>query len=99
MDITAYIDELCDIPPTSLHHTRHSASKDEELILKELTSESHVFDYISGQCHRSFKNIKAHVSGSIDTFMLVAKSKKHQGAIADYMDLNKLEGIFFLASP
>ena len=87
MDITAYFDELCDIPPTSLHHTKHSASKDEQLILKELTSESRVFDYIPGRCHRSFKNIKAHVSGSIDTFKLVAKIKKHQGAIADYMDL------------
>ena len=59
MDITAYFDELCDIAPTSLHHSKHSASKDEELILKELTSESRAFDYIPGRCHRSFKNIKA----------------------------------------
>ena len=31
--------------------------------------------------------ISKHVSGCIDTFKLVAKIKKHQGAIADYMDL------------
>ena len=90
MDITAYFDELCDIAPSSLHHTKHSASKDEELILKELTSESRVFDYIPGRCHRSFQNIKAHVSSSIDTFKLVTMIKKHQRAIADYMDLRMI---------
>ena len=65
-------------------------NKDEELILKELTSESCVFDYILGRCHRSFKNIKAHVSGCIDTFKLVAMIKKHQCIIADYMDLKMI---------
>ena len=38
MNMTAYFDELCDIASTSLHHTKYSASKDEELILKELAN-------------------------------------------------------------
>jgi hypothetical protein len=54
-----------------------------ELILKELTSGSCVEYYIPGQCHHSFKNIKANISGCIDTFKLVAKIKEHQCAIAD----------------
>ena len=87
MDITAYFDELCGIPPTSLHYTKHSASKNEELVLKELTNKSCVFDYIPGRCYPSFKNIEAHVSGCIDIFKLVAKIK---GAIADYMDLKMI---------
>ena len=93
MDMTAYFDELCDIASASLHHTKHSAK---ELILKEF-SESRVFDYIPARCHRSFKNIKAHVSSSIDAFKLVAMIKKHQHAIADYIDLKMiLKSIFLL---
>ena len=90
MELITYFDTICDITPDSIHHTKHSPSKDEELIMKELTSESKVFDYIPGRHHRSFKDIKAHVSSSIDTFKLVTMIKRHQQAIADYMDLKEI---------
>ena len=63
--------------PDSIHHTKRSALKDEELIMKELTEESIVFDYIPGRHHHSFKDVKAHISSSIDTFKLLTMIKKH----------------------
>ena len=90
MELTTYFDSICGTKIDSIHHTKHSACKDEELIIKELVTESRVFDNIPGRHHRSFKNIKAHVSSSIDTFKLVNMIKRHQLAIADYMDLKKV---------
>ena len=90
MELTTYFDTICDIAPDSIHHTKRSALKDEELIMKELTEESRVFDYIPGRHHHSFKDVKAHISSSIDTFKLVTMIKKHQEAIANYMDLQAI---------
>jgi len=44
-------DTQCDIHPVSFHHTKKSSKKDEDLVIKELTEHSHVFDYVPGQKH------------------------------------------------
>lgn len=36
MELTTYFDTICDIAPDSLHHTKRSPHKDEELIIKSL---------------------------------------------------------------
>ena len=88
--IMEYFDRICNIAPDSISHTQRSTSKDEELILKELISESRVFDYVPGCHHQLFQDIKAHISSSIDTFKLVTMIKKHQRAIADYINLKDI---------
>ena len=89
MELTRHFDTICNITPESIYHTKHSPSRDEEMILKEL-SDSRVFDYIPGRYHQSFKEIKAHISSSIDIFKLVGMIKKHQQSIAYFMDLRHI---------
>ena len=50
----------------SLHHTTKSSQKDEEIIIKELTQTSRVFDYIPGRKHRAFETILPNISHSIN---------------------------------
>ena len=51
-------DKESHVHPVSFHHTKKSSKKDEELVIKELTDHSHVFDYIPGRKHASFPNIQ-----------------------------------------
>jgi len=79
---------VSEVNPDSLSHTKHCNSKDAAMILKELTTDSRVFDYIPGQCHKSFKSIKAQISKHLDTHDLIINTiKQHQQSIADHMDL------------
>ena len=90
MDVTKYFDDISEISPESISHTKYSNNKDAQLILKELTTESKVFDYIPGRFHKSFKSIKSHISKHLDTHDLINTIKRHQQSIADHMDLKSI---------
>ena len=69
--ITDHFDEICDIKPVSRHHTKASSKEDRDIILKQLVSESRVFDYVPGRYHKSFENIRPHISSHIDINKLI----------------------------
>lgn len=48
-------------------HTRSSLQKDEDAVLEELVTKSHVFDYIPGRVHNTFPKIESNPSLNIDT--------------------------------
>ena len=83
------VNTICDIPPDSIHHTKVSSSKDQEMIINEL-GESRIFHYVPGHYYPSFKDIKAYISSCINTFKLIGMIKKHQQSIADYMELRQI---------
>ena len=87
IDSTKYFDDITEISPDFLSHTKHCNSKDVEMILKELATGSRVFDYIPGCFHESFKSLKAHISKHLDTHDLINTIKRNQQSIADHMDL------------
>ena len=89
MELTKHFDKICDISPDSIHHTKYSPGNNQEMIISEL-GESRVFDYVPGRYHPSFKDIKAHISSSINTSKLVSMIKKHQQSIADFMELRQI---------
>ena len=90
MDFTKHFDDISQISPDSISHTKYCNEKDKQMILKELTTESKVFDYIPGRLHKSFKSIKAHISKHLDTHDLINTIKRHQQSIADHMDLKSV---------
>ena len=69
--ITTQFDRTSGVNPELLHHTKREYGKDLELILHELVSTSHVFDYVPGRCHSTFKNIKPHITSNLDTDKLM----------------------------
>lgn len=86
-------DKECHVHPVSLHHTKKSSKKDEELVIKELTDHSHVFDYIPGRKHASFPNIQPHVANCLDTDKMFKWLKKKQSKASDFIKLKKLLGL------
>ena len=70
---------------TSDYHTKHSACKNEELILTELVQMSKVFDYIPGRCHKVFKNIKPHISAHIDIYAIVTWLNEKKEELARHL--------------
>ena len=86
-------DKECHVHPVSLHHTKKSSKKDEELVIKELTDHSHVFDYIPGRKHASFPNIQPHVAKCLDTDKMFKWLKKNQSKASDSIKLKKLLGL------
>ena len=54
------------LAPQSVEHTKQSYSKDFKHVLKELVLTSHVFDYVPGRFHQSFKTIEPNIAASID---------------------------------
>ncbi len=70
------------VNPESLHHTRKSSNRDEELIIKQLT-DSQTFHYIPCRLHLSYKNIKPRISDCINMDNLVSWTKQHQSKMAD----------------
>ena len=64
-------DSTSNIKPVSLEHSLPSTTKDEEIIIKELTETSCVFDYIPGRAHPSFKSIHPNVVQHIDKSKLI----------------------------
>ena len=89
-DITKHFDSICEVNPDSTHHTKHYTGKDEQMIIKKLTTETGIFDYVPGLHHKSFPAIKAHVASSVDMYDLIRTIKKHQTSIADYMDMKAI---------
>ena len=66
LNVGDHFDEICDIKAVSLHHTKASSKEDRDKILKQLVSESRVFDYVPGRYHKTFKGIHPHISSHID---------------------------------
>ena len=69
--ISTQFDRTSGVNPELLHHTKREYGKDLELILHELVNTSHVFDYIPGRCHSTFKNIEPHITSHLDTDKLM----------------------------
>ena len=61
--------------------------EDLDLVINELTQKSRVIDYIPGRFHRSFKDIKPHISDHVDLDSLFKWIKKHQNKIETQMKL------------
>ena len=55
VSLSESIDAQLGIHQASIHHTKKSSDKDRELVLKQLTSDSNVFDYTPGRKHFGFK--------------------------------------------
>ena len=64
--VCSNFDETSEIHAESLHHTTKSSQKDEEIIIKEQSQTSRVFDYIPGRKHRAFETILPNISHSIN---------------------------------
>ena len=88
--ISTQFDNSSGINPVSLHHTKRGYGKDLELILNELVSTSHVFDYVPGRCHASFKTIKPHITSHLDTDKLMQWLKMHVKNISKIIQLRNI---------
>ena len=67
VDTVNAFDKEHHVHPVSTKHTRSSLVKDEDAILDELVKKSHVFEYIPGRAHHTFRNIAPNPTSSIDT--------------------------------
>ncbi len=92
MAVTSNFDNVCNLHRESLHHTTKSSTKDEELIIKELTSNSKVFDYIPGRAHRAFGAISPNVASCINANKLFKWLNEHKKAAADDLAFHELVG-------
>lgn len=90
LNIGTHFDSICGVNPVSLHHTKASAKDDRDKILKQLVSESQVFDYVPGRYHKTFKNIHPHISSHIDATALIAWIKQTRNNIANRHELRKI---------
>lgn len=66
LQISSQFDRCSGVDCVSLHHTKREYGKYLQVILKELVSDSKVFEYIPGRHHHTFKNIQPHISSHID---------------------------------
>ena len=87
--VGCYDKEQC-IHPSSAKHTGPSLAKDEECIIKELVSTSHVFDYIPGRCHHSFESIAANPSTIIDKSKLFNTIHRYKSELQRKSNVRKL---------
>lgn len=87
MEVTSHFDSICDIHPESIYHTCKRYEKDLDMVIEELIQRSRVFDYTPGRFHRSFKDIKPHISHHVDLDSLFKWIKKHQSKLASQMKL------------
>ena len=90
LNISDHFDEICNVNPISLHHTKASSKEDRDKILKQLASESRVFDYVPGRYHKTFKGIHPHISSHLDINKLVTWIKQTRNSIANRHELKKL---------
>lgn len=90
LNVTTHFDSISDIKPVSIHHTKASTKMDRDKILKQLASETRVFDYIPGRCHQTFKNIHPQISSHVDAKALIAWIKQTRDNIANRHELKKL---------
>ena len=89
MAVTTHLDSVCGIHKESIYHTCKDASTDLQLIIDEL-QKSQVFDYIPGRYHKTFQNIKPHISAHIDTDKLFSWIQGHQKKISNSMKLRNI---------
>ncbi len=83
----------CDLHRESLHHTTKSSRKDEELIIKELTSNSKVFVYVPGEAHRTFGAISPNIASCIKANKLFKWLNVHRKKAADDLAFRELVGV------
>ena len=88
--ICVNFDNATNIKPESMHHTRKSSAQDMELILKQLTTESDVFSYIPGRCHKSTPHVEPNVTRTIDAGALFKWLKQHQKDLANKIEFESL---------
>jgi len=67
---------MCGIHLDSIYHNCKQHGKDLDVVLEELTVRSTVFNYVPGRFHRSFKDIKPHLSEHVDIDSLFQWIKK-----------------------
>jgi hypothetical protein len=88
-ELNAHFDNLCSINPNSTRHTKASNEKDLQIILEKLQC-SRAFEYIPGRTHRSFKDIKPHISQSMDTDRLFEWIRNTQKKLADEVTIRNM---------
>ena len=87
MEVTSHFDSICGIHPESIYHTSKSYGKDLDVVLEELAVKSRVFDYVPGRYHRTFKDIKPHISEHVDLDSLFQWIKKYQAKLSNQTKL------------
>lgn len=88
--ICVNFDSATNIKPASMHHTRRSSAQDMRAILKQLSTESNVFSYIPGRCHKSTPQIQPNVTRTIDAGALFKWLKQHQKDLAKEIEFENL---------
>lgn len=90
--LTETFDDQLGIHHASIHHTKKSSDKDRELVLKQLTSDSNVFDYTPGRKHFGFKKISPNIARNLDADALFRWINKHKKELAKQLKFQKLFG-------
>ena len=89
MAVSTHFDSECGVPKESIYHTCKDTSKDLQLVVDEL-QKSKVFDYIPGRYHKTFQNIKPHISAHVDTDKLFSWIQGHQKKISNSIKLRNI---------
>lgn len=92
VSLTTSFDEQLGIHQESTHHTKRSSDKDRELVLKQLTEHSKVFDYVPGRKHLGFKKISPNVTRTVDADALFKWINNQQKRLARELKFKKLFG-------
>ena len=71
MAVCSQFDHDNGVRPQSQSHTRSKVATDQKEIIKELTENSRVFDYVPGRSHNTFRKIKPNVVPNIDKKNLI----------------------------
>lgn len=71
------------LEPSSISHSKANTSKDEKVIIKELTETSRVFDYVPGRNHASFKSIHPSITEHINMTKLIQWIQKKKKGMQD----------------
>ncbi len=82
-------DFALELHPQSLHHTRKSSSKDEELILSEL-KEASPFLYTPGRTLKCTAGLKSNIASQIDPKDLISWLKTQKKKMSDFMAFKTL---------
>ena len=92
LDVCSNFDQVCGVTQASIHHTRKGSQTDRDMVLAELTSKSHVFDYIPGrqQYSASFRNLPLYVAQAVDVNALFQWFNQHKKKLAKKIKLRKV---------
>ncbi len=94
IDVTEHFDQICGVVSGSIQHTRKSDSKDQAMVLEQLTTKSHVFDYIPGRQHHStsFSNLNASITEAINAQELFSWISTQKVKLSKYIQLQNVLG-------